>query len=115
MRALAIQGRRRINMPTRKRRPTPPGRILVDYYLPPRGLSINRFAQAAGLTRKHVSNIVHERAGITPETAVRFSIVLETTPQFWLNLQNAVDLYDAGQRLARSETLKAYPPGRVGG
>ena len=102
-------------MPTRNRRPTPPGRILVAYYLPPRGLSINRFAQATGLTRKHVSNIVHERAGITPETAVRFAIVLETTPQFWLNLQNAVDLYDAAQLLAKSKTLKAYPAGHIGG
>ncbi len=96
-------------MVKRKRRPTAPGRILVEHYLKPRGLSINRFAQATGLTRKHVSNIVHERASITPETAVRFAAVLDTTAQFWLNLQNAVDLYDARQRLAAWQPPALHP------
>ena len=79
----------------RNRRPADPGRILREYYLNLRRLSINKFAANAGLTRKHVSNIVNDRAGITPETAVRFACVLETTPRYWLNLQNAVNLYDA--------------------
>ncbi len=91
----------------KKRRPTEPGRILKEYYLRPRGLSINRFAGSAGLTRKHVSNIVNGRAGITPETAVRFAGVLGTTPLFWLNLQNAVDLYDAQKSLAK------WRPGKI--
>ncbi|MFP6731012.1 MAG: HigA family addiction module antitoxin [Alphaproteobacteria bacterium] len=84
----------------RNRKPTAPGTILRSYYLAPRNLSINRFSKAAGLTRKHVSNIVNGHAGITSETAYRFSQVLGTTPQFWLNLQNSVDLYETSQRLS---------------
>ncbi len=93
----------------RKRRPTDPGRILREYYLNPRGLSINKFAENAGLTRKHVSNIANGHVGITPETAVRFARVLETTPQYWLNLQNAVDLYDARKNLAKWRPSEIHP------
>ncbi|MDE1148736.1 MAG: HigA family addiction module antitoxin [Azospirillaceae bacterium] len=82
-------------MARRERRPTAPGRILQAHYLEPRGISITKLAEATGLTRKHVSNIVNESANITPETAVRFSVALNTTPEFWMNLQNAVSIHDA--------------------
>ena len=93
----------------RNRKPTAPGTVLRSYYLAPRGLSINKFSQAVGLTRKHVSNIVNGRAGITSETAYRFAKVLGTTPQFWFNLQNAVDLYDASQRLSSWRPIEIHP------
>ena len=99
----------------RNRKPTTPGTILRSYYLNPRDLSINRFSKAAGLTRKHVSNIVNGHAGITPETAYRFARVLETTPQFWLNLQNAVDLYEASQRLASWRPTEVHSAGVTAG
>ncbi len=83
----------------RKRRPRMPGKLLHAYYLAPRGLTIAGFARATKLSRKHVSNIVHGRAAISPDTAVRFATVLDTAPQFWLNLQNAVDIHDARKRL----------------
>ena len=76
-----------------------PGKLLHEYYLKPRGLTIAGFARATKLSRKHVSNIVHGRAAISPDTAVRFATVLDTTPRFWLNLQNAVDIHDARKRL----------------
>ena len=84
----------------RDRRPRAPGYLLATYYLEPRGITVTRFAQATGLTRKHVSNIVHGHATVTPETALRFALVLGTAPEYWLNLQNAVDLFDARQRIA---------------
>jgi antitoxin HigA-1 len=84
--------------PIRRRRPTEPGRILATYYLDPRGISVSAFAAATGLTRKHISNIVHGHAAITAESAVRFALVLGTTAELWLNLQTAVSLYDAQQR-----------------
>lgn len=83
----------------RNRRPTSPGEILECYYLQPRGVTITRFAAAAGLTRKHVSNIIHGRAELSPETAVRFSLVLGTSAALWTNLQAAVQLYDAERKL----------------
>ena len=83
----------------RKRRPTHPGVILSKHYLQQRGLTLTRFAVKAGLSRKHVSNIVHGRVSVTPRVAVSISGVLGTFPEFWMNLQNAVDLYDARARL----------------
>jgi antitoxin HigA-1 len=84
----------------RERRPRHPGLILERYYLEPRGISITRFAAATGLTRKHISNIIHGKADLSPETAVRFALVLGTSPEFWNNLQAAVQLYDARLKLA---------------
>ena len=91
------------------RQPTAPGVILKNYYLEPRRLSIAKFAVATGISRKHVSNIVNGKASISPDTAYRFSVVLETTAEFWLNLQNAVDLYDAGRKFARWRPAEIHP------
>jgi len=97
-----------------KRRPTSPGDILAELYLRPRSVSIARFADAAGVTRKHMSAIVNGRAAITAETATRIATVLGTSAQYWLNLQNAVDLFDAGKRLRqgsrRPHRLEAFQP-----
>jgi addiction module HigA family antidote len=90
----------------RTRRPTPPGQILAELYLTPHKVSIAKFAEAVGITRKHMSAIVNGRASITAETAARIATVLGTTAQYWLNLQNAVDLYDAEARLREMK----YPP-----
>ena len=90
------------------RRPTAPGVILAELYLTPRKVSITKFAEACGLTRKHMSAIINGRAAITADTATRIAAVLGTTAQYWLNLQNAVDLYDAEARL-REAARKPRP------
>jgi addiction module HigA family antidote len=90
------------------RRPTAPGEILAELYLTPRRVPIAKFAEACGLTRKHMSAIVNGRAAITAETATRIAAVLGTTAHYWLNLQNAVDLYDAEARL-REAARKPRP------
>jgi addiction module HigA family antidote len=73
-------------------------------YLAPRGITVTRLAAAAGLSRKHVSDIIHGRAGITAETAVRLGRVFGTSAGLWLGLQSDVDLYDAE---------RAVPPAAV--
>jgi len=83
----------------RGRRPSAPGAILAELYLEPRGISISGFAAAVGLSRKHVSDIIHGRAGITADTAVRFARVSGTSAELWLGLQSDVDLYDAEKAL----------------
>jgi antitoxin HigA-1 len=94
----------------RTRRPSLPGEILVELYLAPREISIAAFAEACGVTRKHMSGIVHGRVGITAEMAARIAAALGTTAQYWLNLQNAVDLYEAEKRLAESDTRPHLMP-----
>lgn len=86
-----------------KRRPSLPGEILVELYLTPHQISIAKFAEAVGVSRKHMSAIANGHAAITADTAARMAVVLGTTAQFWLNLQNAIDLYDAEQRLAAAD------------
>src|ERR1700758_3540093 len=88
----------------KKRRPSLPGEILVELYLAPHDISIAKFAEAVGVSRKHMSAIVNGRAAITADMVARMALTLGTTAQFWLNLQNAVDLYDAEQRLAESNS-----------
>ena len=94
----------------RIRRPTPPGEVLLELYLAPHDVSIAKFADPVGVTRKHMSAIVHGRASVTTETATRIAAVLGSTSQYWLNLQNAVDLYDAEARLAESNALPQRMP-----
>jgi addiction module HigA family antidote len=91
------------------RRPNAPGVILKTYFLDGRGLSISDFAANAGISRKHVSAIIHARAAITPETAWRFARVLDTSARFWMNLQVAVDLFDTGERLAQWQPRETHP------
>ena len=95
---------------SKTRRPTLPGEILVELYLAPHNISIAKFAEAVGVSRKHMSAIVNGRASITAETATRMAAVLGTTAQYWLNLQNAVDLYDAEQRLAEAASRPQLLP-----
>jgi addiction module HigA family antidote len=98
----------------RTRPPTSPGEILMELYLRPHGVSIAKFAEAAGVTRKHMSAIVNGRSAITAEAAARIATVLGTTAQYWLNLQNAVDLFKAESRLpsvkSRPRRLEAFAP-----
>jgi addiction module HigA family antidote len=88
----------------RTRRPNLPGEILAELYLVPHEISIAAFAEACGVTRKHMSGIVNGHVGITAEMAVRIAAAVGTTAQYWLNLQNAVDLFDAEKHLAESDT-----------
>jgi antitoxin HigA-1 len=82
------------------RRPTPPGRILAEHYLAPRELSISAFARALGISRKHLSDIVNGHVRVTPQIAVLLARALDTSPAFWINLQAAVDGFDAEREFA---------------
>jgi antitoxin HigA-1 len=89
----------------RTRRPSLPGEILAELYLAPHDISIAAFAEACGVSRKHMSGIVNGHVAITAEMAARIAAAVGTSAQYWLNLQNAVDLYDAEHHLAESKNL----------
>jgi addiction module HigA family antidote len=71
---------------------THPGEILKYEFLDPAGLTQVAFAQHIGVPLQRVNEIIRGKRGITPETAWLFSQALGTSPQFWMNLQNAYDL-----------------------
>ena len=77
------------------RKPTHPGEILLHEFLIPLGLSQSEFARHVGWTQPKVNEIVTGKRGVTPETAMVLGDAFKTTPEFWLNLQMALDLYKA--------------------
>ncbi len=81
----------------RNRRPTPPGEILRYEFLEPLGLSQKKLAEALGITRVRLSEILRGRRAVTPDTALRLARFFDTTPEFWLGLQTDVSLWDTLQ------------------
>lgn len=69
-----------------------PGEFLREDFMKPFGLSINGMALALRVPATRVSEIVHERRGITADTAIRLGIYFGTTPNFWMNMQIAYEM-----------------------
>ena len=91
------------------RPPTLPGKILAEEFMEPLGLTVTAFAKHIGVGRDRMSEVIHGRRRITPDTAMRLSLALGTSVQFWLNAQMAADLYEA-QRAAKSAALREIKP-----
>jgi len=83
----------------RRRKPTPPGEILREEFLIPLGLTQNELARHVGCDIKVINRIVNGRCAVTPEMAIKLGATFDTTPEFWLNAQREVDLYQAFQRM----------------
>jgi addiction module HigA family antidote len=74
------------------RTPTHPGEILREEFLVPLGQTQVALAEHLGVPVQRVNELVRGKRGVTPETAWLLSQALNTTPEFWLNLQAAFDL-----------------------
>ena len=74
------------------RTPTHPGVILSQEFLVPLGITQVAFAKHLGVPVQRVNELVRGKRGITPETAWLLSQALNTTPEFWSNLQATYDL-----------------------
>jgi len=96
-----------------KMRPIHPGEILRQEFLEELGLSANQLAQAIGVPANRVSEIVAERRNLTADTALRLARALGTTPEFWLNLQQAYELRTAENALGPA--LRAIKPVKKAG
>lgn len=77
----------------RKREPTSPGEILLEEFLKPLGLTQRRLADHLGCDVKVINRVVNGPTGVTPEMALKLGAAFQTSPEFWLNAQKAVDLY----------------------
>ncbi len=76
-------------------RPTHPGVMLREDFLPEYGLTVSGFARALQVSRQTVNELLRERRGVSPEMALRLSRLFGNSPEFWLNAQRAVDLWEA--------------------
>ena len=81
-------------MENRIRKPTHPGELIREDLLPETGLSQTQLAQLMDVSRRTVSEIVNERRRVTSDIAFRLAKVFSSTPELWLNMQQAVDLWE---------------------
>lgn len=77
--------------------PPHPGLIIKELCLEPLGVTVTDAAKALGVSRKTLSSIINEKAGISPEMAVRLSIAFNTSSESWMNQQSQYDLWQAEQ------------------
>ena len=72
--------------------PAHPGEILQREFLDPLQITQVAFAKHIGVPTQRINEIVRGKRGVTPETAWLFTQALDSTPEFWLNLQSVYDL-----------------------
>jgi addiction module HigA family antidote len=75
--------------------PVHPGRIVRHDCLEPLNLNVTEAAKVLGVTRQALNNVVNEKAGISPEMAIRLSKAFGSTPETWVRMQAAYDLAQA--------------------
>ena len=88
---------------TRERQvgPTHPGEMLREDFLPDYELTVARFAKALSVSRQTVNELLRERRAVSPSMALCLSRLFGTSPEFWLNAQRAVDLWDATKSIKK--------------
>lgn len=85
----------------RHRLPTTPGEILREEFLRPLGITQRRLAEHLGCDIKVINRVVNGRSAVTASLALRLGAALRTSPELWLNAQQAVDLHRAGLSIRR--------------
>jgi len=94
----------------RQIRPTHPGEMLREDFMPDYGLTVMALARALGVSRQTVNEILRERRSVSPEMALRLARIFRNSPEFWLNAQRAVDLWDASRALGeRIRQIRPLP------
>ena len=82
-----------------KRKPTTPGEILNEEFLKPMGMTQKQLADHLSCDVKVINRIINERTSVTAEMAVRLASAFGMTAEFWLNAQQAVDIYEANKMI----------------
>ena len=93
----------------KKLKPVHPGEILSEEFMKPLGLSMNRLAIDLRVPLTRIADIVHERRGITTDTALRLARYFRNTPVFWMNLQVRYDLEIAEEKQAAQVARDVRP------
>ncbi len=99
------------NLEARKIKPTHPGEMLREDFMPDYGLTVTTFAEKLGVSRQTVNELLNERRSVSPAMALRLSRLFGNSPEFWLNAQLAIDLWEAQKNykkeLSHIQLLKA--------
>lgn len=89
--------------------PVHPGEVLLEEFLNPLGLRQTAFAARLRIPLQRLNDLIHERRGVTPDTALRLARALGTSAELWLNLQEAWDLWHAAHGPAAAEIAEIEP------
>ncbi len=82
--------------------------MLREDFLPDYGLTVARLADALNVSRQSVNELLHERRALSPQMAIRLARLFGNSPEFWLNAQRAVDLWEA-DRILNSDIARIRP------
>jgi len=96
------------NATSRTIKPTHPGEMLREDFIPDYGLTVTALASNLGVSRQTINELLRERRALTPDMALRLSRLFKNSPEFWLNAQRAVDLWTA-QRNRKKELDRIKP------
>ena len=92
----------------RKVKPTHPGEILKEDFMPDYNLNVAILAKALGVSRQTVNELLRESRALTPIMALRLGRLFGNTAEFWLNAQRAHDLWEA-QQAHQAEIKRIHP------
>lgn len=93
-----------------KRKPATVGEILTEEFMTPLGLTQGDLAEKMAVPRKHVNELCNNRRTITADTALILARVFDMSPEFWLNLQQRNDLWEALNTPKRRERIERARP-----
>ncbi len=88
--------------------PSHPGALLREEWMRPLDLTVTATAKALGVSRQVLSDIVNERAGISPDMAIRIAKAFDSDAAFWLRLQTSYDLAHAQRRAKAIKVKRLY-------
>ena len=89
-----------------RRKPTHPGAILREDVLPALNMTQAEFARRLGVSRLSVSELLHEKRALSPDMALRIAKLINTTPDSWLRMQQALDLWELERKPARYKHIQ---------
>jgi len=82
--------------------------MLREDFLPDYELTASGLAEALGVSRQTINELLRGRRAVSPEMALRLSRLFGNAPEFWLNAQRSVDLWDASQAI-KTEVKRIKP------
>jgi antitoxin HigA-1 len=88
--------------------PAHPGEIVREECLKPLGLTVTAAAEALGVTRKALSDLLNGHTGVSPEMAIRLEQVFGSTADTWLRMQMQRNLWEARQRVGKIKVNKRF-------
>lgn len=82
--------------------------MLREDFIPEYGLNVSSLANAIGVSRQTINELALERRALSPDIAIRLARLFGNSPEFWLNAQRAVELWEAAK--ANQDEVKQIKP-----